>query len=95
MNLKEALLTQAPSLALQRAAADEISRLLAVIEQCRWRPIETAPKDGATILVSAGGFVYAVAWDDDIEWWAVDDNKNGPYRLRGVSPTQWMPAPKP
>lgn len=32
MNLKEALLTQAPSLALQRAAADEIARLTKALE---------------------------------------------------------------
>lgn len=32
MNLKEALLTQAPSLALQRAAADEIARLTKELE---------------------------------------------------------------
>lgn len=37
MNLKEALLTQAPSLALQRAAADEIARLTKALEEARKR----------------------------------------------------------
>lgn len=37
MNLKEALLTQAPSLALQRAAADEIARLTKALEDGRER----------------------------------------------------------
>lgn len=37
MNLKEALLTQASSLALQRAAADEIARLTKALEDERER----------------------------------------------------------
>lgn len=37
MNLKEALLTQAPSLALQRAAFDEIARLMKALEDERER----------------------------------------------------------
>lgn len=37
MNLKEALLTQAPSLALQRAAADEIARLTKLLEEAHER----------------------------------------------------------
>lgn len=90
-----ALAESSQPLAVRQAAENEISKILAVIEQCRWRPIDTAPKDGTTILVSAGGFVYAVAWDDDADWWVVDDNKNGPYRLREAPPTEWMPAPKP
>lgn len=37
VNLKEALLTQAPSLALQRAAADEIARLTKALEEAHKR----------------------------------------------------------
>jgi hypothetical protein len=33
MNIREALITQAPSLALQRAAQSEIARLDAILEQ--------------------------------------------------------------
>ena len=35
MKLREALIQQAPSLALQRAAADEIARMDALIEEMR------------------------------------------------------------
>jgi hypothetical protein len=58
-----------------------------------WLPIETAPKDGTAILVSEGRFCHCVEWIDEFEWWAVDDNKLGPFRLRGAAPTHWMPLP--
>jgi len=64
-----------------------------------WQPIETAPKDGTLILVSFGAKgVRAVYWEDDL--WCVDDDKHGPYPLRGYSystftaPTHWMPMPE-
>lgn len=60
-----------------------------------WQPIETAPKDGTAILVSEGRFIHCVEWNDEYEWWAVDDNKLGPFRLRGTAPTHWMPLPPP
>lgn len=58
-----------------------------------WQPIETAPKDGRAILVNAGGFSYSVEWSEEFDWWCVDDNKLGPFRLRGCAPTHWMPLP--
>lgn len=58
-----------------------------------WQSIETAPKDGTAVLVSAGPFIHRVEWDEEFEWWAVDDNKLGPFRLRGSAPTHWMPLP--
>ena len=60
-----------------------------------WQPIETAPKDGTAILVSEGRFTHCVEWNDEYEWWAVDDNKLGPFRLRGTAPTHWQPLPPP
>ena len=71
-----------------------------------WQPIETAPKDGSTILVCgprllhAHGFGMAtVHWqmdhEDGIPWWKIEDGKFGPYDLRGPSPTHWMPLPDP
>lgn len=75
-----------------------------------WQPIETAPKDGRMILVSFGAKgVRAVSWDtpfddvadDDTGLWCVDDDKHGPYPLRGYSynsptaPTAWQPLPAP
>ena len=76
-----------------------------------WQPIETAPKDGEHILVSFGTMgIWQVSWcapawaehDDKDSWiWCVDDNKHGPYALRGYNdegpraPTHWMPLPAP
>jgi Lar family restriction alleviation protein len=65
----------------------------------QWQPIETAPKDENTpILVYApGSGYYVVTWENfdssTVGWWHVDDNKHGPYALRGESPTHWMPLP--
>ena len=58
-----------------------------------WQPIETAPKDGQAILVTDGMDCYCVEWDEEFDWWTVDDNKLGPFRLRGSAPTHWMPLP--
>jgi hypothetical protein len=71
-----------------------------------WQPIETAPRDGTRILVSFGDMgVWQVSWTepayDDWMIWCVDDNKHGPYALRGYAatgpraPTHWQPLPAP
>ena len=62
-------------------------------QQARWQPIETATKDGQSILVTDGMNCYCVEWDEEFDWWTVDDNKLGPFRLRGSAPTHWMPTP--
>jgi hypothetical protein len=60
-----------------------------------WQTMETAPRDGTRILVDFGSNgVHAVSWEDDI--WSVDDQKHGPYPLRGYIETDvkgWMPLP--
>ena len=61
----------------------------------QWQPIETAPRDGTAILVSEGRSCYCVEWIEEFDWWAVDDNKLGPFRLRGQAPIHWMPLPPP
>ena len=76
--------------------ADAVLALLAAppaAGQARWQPIETAPKDGQAILVTDGMHCYCVEWDEEFDWWTVDDNKLGPFRLRGSAPTHWMPLP--
>lgn len=74
-----------------------------------WKPIESAPKDGTHILVFFNRphlGVKEVAWDNphysevtpENGIWCVDDNKHGPYPLRGYSKgddTHWMPLPEP
>ena len=64
-------------------------------QQAMWRHIETAPKDGQAILVTDGRGCYCVEWNEEFDWWTVDDNKLGPFCLRGSSPTHWMPLPPP
>ena len=58
-----------------------------------WQSIETAPRDGQAILVTDGWDCYCVEWDEEFDWWTVDDNKLGPFRLRGSAPTHWIPLP--
>ena len=59
----------------------------------QWQPIETAPKDGQIILVFCRHGQYVCAFDTEEGWWYVDDNKFGPFPLRGEAPTHWMPLP--
>ena len=64
----------------------------------KWQPIETSPKDGTDILVMTGETMHVVRWINihgDFDYWAVDDNKHGPFTLRGKAPTHWMPLPEP
>lgn len=65
-----------------------------------WRPIESAPKDGTWVLLSCDHGQYVAGWltegDGDtvnFSGWYVEDNKHGPYALRGAAPTHWMPLP--
>ena len=59
-----------------------------------WQSIETAPKEGQAILVTDGMHCYCVEWCEEFDWWTVDDNKLGPFRLRGSAPTHWMKLPE-
>ena len=75
------------------AAAQGFRDGVAKDQQAMWRHIETAPKDGQAILVTDDMDCYCVEWDEEFDWWTVDDNKLGPFRLRGSAPTHWMPLP--
>lgn len=67
-----------------------------------WQPIETAPKDGTTILVSCaddgfGKVVCAAIWfygeyDADTGWYLYEIAGDC---LMGPIPTHWMPLPSP
>lgn len=64
-----------------------------------WQSIETAPKDGKTIILGAvGDFqIYLCRWVEDKSlaegglW--IENGFNDP--LVGVIPTHWMPVPEP
>ena len=77
---------------------EENERLRNDAELIEWQPIETAPKDGTDILVMTGETMHVVRWINihgDFDYWAVDDNKHGPFTLRGKAPTHWMSLPEP
>lgn len=70
-----------------------------------WQPIETAPRDGTTVVVYFKGHgPMTVAWEDpwgdgpEAATWCVTDHKHGPYPVRGYrtgDDTHWMPLPEP
>lgn len=76
-----------------------------------WRPIETAPKDGTTILLAAPNNPVVAGWFNatftPFPWVFVDDIsevlcqcEDGPPRLNAngyplTLPTHWMPLPEP
>lgn len=70
-----------------------------------WQPIETAPKDGTTVVVYFKGLgPMTVAWEDpwgdgpEAATWCVTDHKHGPYPVRGYrtgDDTHWRPLPEP
>lgn len=74
----------------------------------KWKPIESAPKDGTPILLTDGHRVIAAWWGDlnaaDSEFgtvaheecwgWLISDGHNDPIWYRGhPSLTHWMPQP--
>ena len=76
---------------------EENERLRKGAGRIEWQPIETAPKDGTDILVMTGETMHVVRWINihgDFDYWAVDDNKHGPFTLRGKAPTHWMQLPE-
>lgn len=68
-----------------------------------WMPIETAPKDGTTVLVArhvgnGWGWVIGVAeWSiaGDIAGWISRGLLHPPGELGLAHPTHWMPLPEP
>lgn len=71
--------------------------------QPQWLPIDTAPRDGTVVFVYFKGKGWlTVSWDSqedegsrsEYAHWHVDDDKHGPYPLRGYSAgddVAWMP----
>ena len=62
-------------------------------EATEWRPIESAPRDYTQILVYCSHGQYVASWEVDCDWWGVDENKHGPFPLRGEEPSHWLPLP--
>jgi hypothetical protein len=58
-----------------------------------WQPIESAPKDGTTILAYGAWPMFPTMpdvcfchWDEDEQWWAFDGEE--------MLLTHWMPLPE-
>jgi hypothetical protein len=63
-----------------------------------WQPIETAPRDGSSIIVGydyAGRWIIHVAfWDDECGWFSYITNSITDVLLDGPrAPTHWIPLP--
>lgn len=60
-----------------------------------WRPIETAPKDGSTILVWNGQLVFDVWWWEEDGAWVdgATDAYDDYTQYTGL--THWQPLPAP
>lgn len=61
-----------------------------------WQPIETAPKDGSSVLTFSpnDGYPLIVFWQD--EMWLIDWDHDRAYGLEpDDKPTHWMPLPEP
>ena len=89
----------------QMLAMHEQGRLAGLEEQ-GWQPIETAPKDGAYVLLSnqeAGGSwvghfqqFAASGFRFDDPWHSMMLNHwHLPNKAKGSAPTHWMPLPPP
>lgn len=77
----------ASTLRLERIAALE-ARVRELEGERGWRPIETAPKDGTTVLARQGNWAaFHTYWNGD-SWSPVE--YNGSFR-----PTHWQPLPLP
>lgn len=72
-----------------------------------WQPIETAPKDGSSVLLAVatddGRAVAGEGWyrdndDSDMGWWWANESP-GDYYAEAIEPrwriTHWMPLPAP
>ena len=70
-----------------------------------WQPIETAPKDGTSILISEEGHPYVMQaswepWDyahdqSDCYWRCGRQGAKGYDDSGSMDPTHWMPLPQP
>jgi hypothetical protein len=65
-----------------------------------WQPIETAPKDGTSILLAleyqGKFFRYIAKWNDGLNCWLRDETGSAvfPKHMQGWF-SHWMPLPPP
>jgi hypothetical protein len=96
----DAITTREASMRWQQRAESAEGQVDALTRaQADWQPIETAPKDGDTVIVYAAHYVRShgvpASWDRDPE-----DERGQCWRVADaiadrVKPTHWMPLPSP
>lgn len=68
--------------------------LTAASERDGWRPIDTAPKDGTSILLGHRHAAFDGYWSDEAGGW-VNGQTNRYDELLTYEPTHWQPLPTP
>lgn len=70
----------------------------------KWRPIETAPRDGTAILIAGGTYSYDIYADETfnsvtIAYWYGNhwrgEDRQAHDEWYTHDPTHWMPLPEP
>lgn len=58
----------------------------------KWHPIETAPRDGTTILGARQ--IHGGAWEHYVVWWDGGWCADDGYGAERPQPTHWTPIPE-
>lgn len=78
---------------------DDLARLLDHVEAFKWRPIESAPRDGTRVDLFADGERFPDCWFTSERWFSgIDGNTtldSYPPVFEIIAPTLWMPIPPP
>lgn len=76
--------------------AERIAELEAEVGRRRWRPMDTAPKDGTRILLGKKGFVDAAEWQAEARGWVQNNHPDSGWPDQiFYDPEGWMPLPEP
>ena len=81
---------------------ERIEKLEAALDEAKWQPIETAPKDGTRILIWDGHMCPAT-WSDCCDHgqfetapgWQIFACEDSWHSVAAYNPTYWMPLPTP
>ena len=66
--------------------------LIKKLAKTEWQPIESAPMDGKSILVT-DGFEVCDAYFRGGDWWQYECGDD--WYSTSINPTHWMPLPEP
>jgi len=69
--------------------------------EVNWLPIDTAPTNGATVLLFLNGDDIDFGYFEDGRWWVINNSGGkdfpalGGRRCKFDRPTHWLPIPEP